>query len=667
MDWERIKTIFSEAAGLASDEARARYLDEACAGEPALRSEVEAMLAAQVEAGDFLERPLLGEGPPQADEGVGTRIGPYRILGPIGEGGFGMVYLAEQETPVRRRVALKILKAGMDTKQVIARFEAERQALAMMDHPHIAKVFDAGTTDGGKSEVRVSRSEGEVKDFDLRPSDFPLSCGRPYFVMEWVPGTKITSFCDLARLGVADRLRLFIQVCLAVQHAHQKGIIHRDLKPSNVLVTLRDGMPVPKVIDFGIAKATTGEPLTDKTVFTAFEQFLGTPAYMSPEQAEMNGVDIDTRSDIYSLGVLLYELLTGTTPFDARELASQGIDAMRRTIREKEPVRPSTRLTREVARLGSRSVPASTAVPGVEALGRSRLREQIKLVRGDLDWIVMKCLEKDRTRRYETASGLATDLMRYLENEPVLARPPSTVYRLQKALRRHKLAFATGLAVVTSLLVGLAVSLRSTVEARRERDNATSARRQAEHQVYVSSLREARLAWEDNNFARLRQILADTRNHPERGFEWWYWQRQAHLDLKTLRGHLAPVIAVAFSSDGRRAVTGSFDTTARVWDTEQGTQLMILRGHYREVRAACFAPDGRHILTASADKTARLWDITRRREFRTLEGRTPLERHTQSVVRVAYSPDSQRIVTGSWDGTAKVWSASASKRNDANA
>ncbi|CAG1772673.1 partial eukaryotic-like serine/threonine-protein kinase, partial [uncultured bacterium] len=634
MDWERIKTIFSEAAGLASDEARARYLDEACAGEPALRSEVEAMLAAQVEAGDFLERPLLGEGPPQADEGVGTRIGPYRILGPIGEGGFGMVYLAEQETPVRRRVALKILKAGMDTKQVIARFEAERQALAMMDHPHIAKVFDAGTTDGGKSEVRVSRSEGEVKDFDLRPSDFPLSCGRPYFVMEWVPGTKITSFCDLARLGVADRLRLFIQVCLAVQHAHQKGIIHRDLKPSNVLVTLRDGMPVPKVIDFGIAKATTGEPLTDKTVFTAFEQFLGTPAYMSPEQAEMNGVDIDTRSDIYSLGVLLYEFLTGTTPFDARELASQGIDAMRRTIREKEPVRPSTRLTREVARLGSRSVPASTAVPGVEALGRSRLREQIKLVRGDLDWIVMKCLEKDRTRRYETASGLATDLMRYLENEPVLARPPSTVYRLQKALRRHKLAFATGLAVVTSLLVGLAVSLRSTVEARRERDNATSARRQAEHQVYVSSLREARLAWEDNNFARLRQILADTRNHPERGFEWWYWQRQAHLDLKTLRGHLAPVIAVAFSSDGRRAVTGSFDTTARVWDTEQGTQLMILRGHYREVRAACFAPDGRHILTASADKTARLGDITRRREFRTLEGRTPLERHTQSVVRV---------------------------------
>jgi WD40 repeat protein/serine/threonine protein kinase len=787
MNWERIKTIFSEAAGLASDEARARYLDEACAGEPALRREVEAMLAAQVEAGDFLERPLLGEGTPQADEGVGARIGPYRILGPIGEGGFGMVYLAEQETPVRRRVALKILKAGMDTKQVIARFEAERQALAMMDHPHIAKVFDAGTTDGGKSEIRVSRSEGEVKDegrrakgerrsskferrsskggllpsdldlrpsdfdlrpsdFDLRPSDFPLARGRPYFVMEWVPGTKITSFCDLARLGVAERLRLFIQVCLAIQHAHQKGIIHRDLKPSNVLVTLRDGSPVPKVIDFGIAKATTGEPLTDKTVFTAFEQFLGTPAYMSPEQAEMNGVDIDTRSDIYSLGVLLYELLTGTTPFDARELASQGIDAMRRTIREQEPVRPSTRLTQELARLGSGSAPASRVgsrspgsapapgaavgapptapdpgprpnaigsqssagagsrgrepgtpeagvvpnrsgpgwpeagvvpnrsgpgwpeagvvpnrsgpgwpeagvVPGVEAQGRSRLREQIKLVRGDLDWIVMKCLEKDRTRRYETASGLAADLQRYLENEPVFARPPSTVYRLQKALRRHKLAFATGLVVVTSLLVGLAVSLRSTVEARRERDNATSARRQAEHQVYVSSLREARLAWEDNNFARLRQILADTRNHAERGFEWWYWQRQAHLDLKTLRGHLAPVIAVGFSSDGRRAVTGSFDTTARVWDTEQGTQLRILRGHSREVRAACFAPDGQHVLTASADKTARLWETATGKESLRLVG------HDGWLTSAAFSPDGRFIATGSYDRTARLWDA----------
>ncbi|MCZ7638209.1 MAG: serine/threonine protein kinase [Verrucomicrobia bacterium] len=681
MDWERIKTIFSEAAGLTRDEARARYLEKACAGEPALRSEVEALLAAQVEAGDFLERPLLGEGTPQADEGVGTRIGPYRILGPMGEGGFGMVYLAEQETPVRRRVALKILKAGMDTKQVIARFEAERQALAMMDHPHIAKVFDAGTTDGGKSEVRVSRSEGEVKGegrrakgglrpstFDLRPSNVPLAGGRPYFVMEWVPGARLTDFCDLARLGVAERLRLFIQVCLAVQHAHQKGIIHRDLKPSNVLVTLRDGMPVPKVIDFGIAKATTGEPLTDKTVFTAFEQFLGTPAYMSPEQAEMSGLDIDTRSDIYSLGVLLYELLTGTTPFDARELASQGIDAMRRTIREKEPVRPSTRLTQALARLRSGSAPATTAagaipdnsgpgrseggaVPGVGAQGRSRLREQIKLVRGDLDWIVMKCLEKDRMRRYETAGSLAADLMRYLENEPVFARPPSTVYRLQKALRRHKLAFATGLVMVTSLLVGLAGSLWSTVEARHERDNATSARRQAEHQVYVSSLREARLAWEDNNFARLRQILTDTRDHPDRGFEWWYWQRQAHLDLKTLRGHLAPVIAVAFSADGRRAVTGSLDTTARVWDTEQGTQLMVLRGHGREVRAACFAPDGQHVLTASADKTARLWETATGKESLRLVG------HEGWLTSAAFSPDGRLIATGSYDHTARLWDA----------
>src|SRR5258706_6328924 len=310
--------------------------------------------------------------------------------------------MAEQQEPVRRRVALKVIKLGMDTKQVIARFEAERQALAMMDHPNIAKVLDGGATD----------------------------TGRPFFVMELVRGIKITDYCDQNNLPTNERLELFIQVCLAIQHAHQKGIIHRDIKPSNILVTHHDDVVVPKVIDFGIAKATVGQ-LTDKTVFTAFAQFVGTPAYMSPEQAQMSGLDIDTRADIYSLGVLLYELLTGNTPFDAKELLAAGMDEMRRKIREDEPAKPSTSLS------------TMTAID-LTTVARHRHVEPprlIHLIRGDLDWLVMKCLEKDRTRRYETANALAMDLQRHLKDEPVVACPPSNLYRFQKLVRRNKTAF----------------------------------------------------------------------------------------------------------------------------------------------------------------------------------------------------------------------------------
>jgi serine/threonine protein kinase len=397
-------------------------------------------------------------------EQPGDRIGRYKLFQKIGEGGCGVVYMAEQEEPVRRRVALKVIKLGMDTKSVIARFEAERQALAMMDHPNIAKVLDAGATDQG----------------------------RPYFVMELVRGIKITDYCDQNNLPMAARLDLFTRVCSAIQHAHQKGIIHREIKPSNILVTLHDRVPVPKVIDFGIAKATTDQRLTDKTLFTAFEQFIGTPAYMSPEQAEMSGLDIDTRTDIYALGVLLYELLTGKTPFDPRELMAAGIDEMRRTIREVEPVKPSTRLTQELGRIGTErarvsrasvgfpaagndagcgaSEPraearsaavdeASTAARGARALPRSALRTPHAAVPADLDWIVMKCLEKDRTRRYETANGLAADLQRYLENEPVIARPPSAIYKLRKAIRRNKTAFAAGTVVLAALAAGFAVAV----------------------------------------------------------------------------------------------------------------------------------------------------------------------------------------------------------------
>src|SRR5215471_5671211 len=408
----REETIFETAREIASAEERAAYLARACGQDTGLRERIEGMLRDDVAAREFVETARPQPGAPAVGptiridlpaEQLGTTIGHYKLREKIGEGGCGVVYVAEQEQPVRRRVALKIIKLGMDTRSVVARFEAERQALAMMDHPNIAKVIDAGTTD----------------------------TGRPYFVMELVRGVKLTDYCDQHGLTVAARLDLFVKICRAVQHAHQKGIIHRDLKPSNILVTLHDGVPVPKIIDFGIAKATEGR-LTDLTVYTQLHQFIGTPAYMSPEQAEMSGLDIDTRSDIYSLGVLLYELLTSRTPFDAGELLRAGLDEVRRKIREDEPLRPSTRL--------STMLDADlTTVARHHAAEPPKL---INLLRGDLDWIVMKALEKDRTRRYDTASGMATDVERFLQNEPVLARPPSQLYRLRKFARRNRAAFA---------------------------------------------------------------------------------------------------------------------------------------------------------------------------------------------------------------------------------
>jgi len=417
---------------------RARFLDKACAGDVHLRAAVEAMLLAHADAEDFFAQGRAAVNAPEvdaqaaaviheayidieemADEQIGSRVGRYKLLQKIGEGGCGTVYMAEQEEPVRRQVALKVIKLGMDTKSVIARFEAERQALAMMDHPNIARVLDAGATE----------------------------TGRPFFVMELVRGTRITKYCDENNLDNTQRLELFIQICRAIQHAHQKGVIHRDIKPSNVLVTLHDGLPVPKVIDFGIAKATEGR-LTDNTMFTAVEQFVGTPAYMSPEQAEITGLDVDTRSDIYSLGVLLYELLTGRTPFDSKTLTQSGLDEMRRTLREDEPQLPSTMIT-------------SLRRTELMLTASQRHAEPPKLIsqlKGDLDWIVMKTLEKDRNRRYETANGLAMDIQRYLESEPVMARPPSRIYRLQKLVRRNKMVFVAAGAVALALMIGLGTS-----------------------------------------------------------------------------------------------------------------------------------------------------------------------------------------------------------------
>jgi serine/threonine protein kinase/tetratricopeptide (TPR) repeat protein len=419
MEPKSIDRIFWDAAQIASPSERAAFLDRACVGDDMLRRRVEMLLQARSKAENFLESPALHLAAtldePPVREGQGTVIGPYKLLEQIGEGGFGVVFMAEQQQPVRRKVALKVLKPGMDSRQVIARFEAERQALALMDHHNIAKILDAAQTDSG----------------------------RPYFVMELVKGVPLTDYCDQTSLPVRERLGLFIDVCQAVQHAHQKGIIHRDLKPSNVLVTLHDGTPVVKVIDFGVAKAL-GQQLTDKTLFTGFAQMIGTPLYMSPEQTALSGLDVDTRSDIYALGVLLYELLTGTTPFDRERLRNVGFDEVLRIIREEEPVRPSTRLNT----LG----PAATVVCAGRQSDPRRLRQ---LFRGELDWIVMKALEKDRNRRYATALDMAADMRRHLQNEPVHACPPSVLYRFQKFVRRNKTSLAlVGLILLTLVLLG---------------------------------------------------------------------------------------------------------------------------------------------------------------------------------------------------------------------
>jgi serine/threonine protein kinase len=411
------ESIFAQALEITSASERGAFLDRVCGDNPALRAEVEALLRAHERSGDLLDIPDNAQATTDlfAREGPGSLLGPYKLLEHIGEGGMGTVWMADQIEPIQRRVAVKVVKEGMDSKQVLARFEAERQALALMEHPNIAKVLDAGRT----------------------PS------GRPYFVMELVKGQPITKFCDEKRLAIQERLLLFGDVCRAVQHAHQKGIIHRDIKPSNVLVAPYDGKPVVKVIDFGVAKAT-GQRLTDKTLFTGFGALVGTPEYMSPEQAEVNNQDIDTRSDVFSLGVLLYELLTGSTPLTRKRIKEAALLEVLRVIREEEPPRPSTRLSE-----------SKDSLPSISAQRQMEPEKLAKLVRGELDWIVMKALEKDRNRRYETANGFAMDVQRYLADEQVQACPPSASYRLRKFLRRNKGPVLAVAVVLLTLLGGI--------------------------------------------------------------------------------------------------------------------------------------------------------------------------------------------------------------------
>jgi serine/threonine protein kinase/tetratricopeptide (TPR) repeat protein len=473
--------IFSVARKIAALEARDEYLREACGDDQNLRDRVATLLRALTEDSGFLESPAacLGLTPSMAavSEKPGTMIGPYKLVEQLGEGGMGLVFMAEQQQPLRRLVALKIIKPGMDTRQVIARFEAERQALALMHHPNIARIYDAGTTgdspplskEGSYQAPSVSNGgaeggavRGDPASQAHSPIEKPASqagmpdvhYGRPYFVMELVRGTPVTEYCDQARLPTRERLQLFITICEAVQHAHQKGIIHRDLKPSNVLVTMHDDKAVPKVIDFGVAKATN-QRLVEQTLFTNFAQMIGTPTYMSPEQAQMSGLDVDTRSDVYSLGVLLYELLTGSTPFDKKRMREVGYDEMRRIIRDEEPPRPSLRVTS-----------LDAASQSTIALNRAMdHRQYSQALRGDLDWIVMKALDKDRGRRYESMGAMIADVQRHLADEPVAACPPSAAYRLRKFARRNRTAAITTTIVALSLILGTAVSAWQAVRA----------------------------------------------------------------------------------------------------------------------------------------------------------------------------------------------------------
>jgi serine/threonine protein kinase/WD40 repeat protein len=666
------RDIFIAALQKESHADRRAYLDEVCGRDESLRRGVEALLDVHERAGSFLEVPspnLVDTVDVAFFEGPGAVIGPYKLLEQIGEGGFGVVFMAEQQHPVRRKVALKVIKPGMDTRQVIARFEAERQALALMEHPNIARVLDAGTTGNPKSEapnpnqIQSTKSQiqnqtgpevsdigaldlGVVSNFGFRASDF--SHGRPYFVMELVRGLSMTDYCDQNNLSIHDRLELFIDVCQAVQHAHQKGIIHRDIKPSNVLVTLHDGKPVVKVIDFGIAKAM-GQQLTEKTLFTNFAAMIGTPLYMSPEQAELSGLDVDTRSDIYSLGVLLYELLTGTTPFDKERLKTASFDEIRRIIREEEPPKPSTRLSQRSPHAPREDcvTPSETAsvtrsvTPRIETIAtkrRSDPRKLSRLFRGELDWIVMKALEKDRNRRYETASAFAADVRRYLNDEPVQACPPSATYRMGKLLRRHKGPVLAVSAVVLVLMGGIIGTSWGLVWATEEKVHAVDAgilkdkalvqkeealtqvrQKEREAKILLSSFQMDKglalceegkvgpgLLWLARSLEVAPEDAADLQRAIRINLGAWS-QQVSHLRGMMPEQRYWLSAEVDFSLDGRILLLSG--TSVRAWDTATGQPLGPPLA-MRPPDAVVLGPDSKSGLVRSQDGISRFDLIT---------------------------------------------------------
>jgi serine/threonine protein kinase/WD40 repeat protein len=649
VDPKRVQAVFLAAAEESDPTTRAAVLDRNCGGDAELRHRVEALLKANDEPGSYLDQPAVAPVTGTIDyapisEKPGTMIGPYKLKEQIGEGGFGLVFVAEQTEPVRRKVALKIIKPGMDTREVMARFTAERQALAMMDHPNIARVLDAGATDSG----------------------------RPYFVMELVRGIPITEYCDQNQLPPRERLDLFITVCQAIQHAHQKGIIHRDVKPSNVLVTSHDGKPVAKVIDFGVAKAIH-QQLTAHSVYTNFAQMIGTPLYMSPEQAEMSGLDIDTRTDIYSLGVLLYELLTGTTPLDKKRFVQGASDEIRRLIREEEPPKPSTRLS------------TSESIASIAAQRHMEPAKLSKLMRGDLDWITMKALEKDRTRRYETANGLARDIQRYLSDEPVEACPPSAGYRLRKLMRKHRGGLATAASFLSLLVVAAGVSIWLAVRARQAEVLAEKRREEADANAKEAKKNEdlyhkeatdnmtAMIAAEISAASLQTDLdLSELRTDPKVGLLRLAHPRQQEITrsvpgrkhIKVTRedmyGRPEPLPpSGSFDADDDRGsyeALREFSTFAALAAGQQFAPLLPPITHDGQpVGYVSLSPDKQTLLTLGQDHTARLWDARTGRPI------AILRKDNEKVVNAEFSQDGKTAFTDDQTSVARLWEVPGGK------
>lgn len=590
-----LDTVFCEAIAIDDVDARAARIQQLCGANHELLQRVSALVAAHFRAGNFLDQPAnanaslltlaTNELHTSIMPRVGSTIGPYKLRELLGEGGMGLVFVAEQEKPVRRKVALKIIKPGMDSREVISRFETERQALALMDHTNIAKVLDAGTTDNGN----------------------------PFFVMELVKGTPITEHCNKHKLGTRERLKLFLQVCQAVQHAHQKGIIHRDLKPSNILVAMNDTVPTVKVIDFGVAKAI-GQQLTDKTVYTGFNQLVGTPLYMSPEQAGLSNMDIDTRSDIYSLGVLLYEVLTGLTPFDDLMFKRAGFDEMRRMIREDEPQRPSIRI----------STINSDDLSTIAAQRQIEPRKLSQQLRGELDWIVMRSIEKDRNRRYNSASALADDIQRVLSDAPVVAGPPSKAYRLEKFIKRNRLAIIAWAASLLALLCGvvgiLAYAWRASQHNREltvALNRATTSERRLLLKTYADDIQLAAVL-RDNGQSHLARdlLIKDARMvgaFDPRGFEWFFLVAASQRELQRLKANGRGWEEIQFLADGQRIVSIGNDHLLKRFDSASGQILNTthLKLACTDLTTARFSQDGRRLMCMSVD----LGVEQRQREF----------------------------------------------------
>jgi eukaryotic-like serine/threonine-protein kinase len=710
-DVNPIESILAAAVEIGSDAQRRAYVEQACGGDEELKRRVQQMIEDHFRAGSFLESGA-GDLGRTADQGVaerpGTVIGPYKLLQQIGEGGMGVVWMAEQTEPVKRKVALKVIKPGMDSRHVIARFEAERQALAMMDHVNIARVFDGGTTGDKDEGGRIGEKDegGRMKDetnkvsdscFRLHPSSF--QAGRPYFVMELVHGVPITKYCDDNHLTPRQRLELFVPVCQAIQHAHQKGIIHRDIKPSNVMVTLYDGKPVPKVIDFGVAKATE-QKLTERTLFTQYGTMVGTLEYMSPEQAEMSALGVDTRSDIYSLGVLLYELLTGSTPLTNKRMKEAGYGEILRMIKEEEPPKPSTRLS-----------DSGEALASISANRQTEPAKLTKLVKGELDWIVMKTLEKDRNRRYESASALAADVQRYLNDEPVQACPPTAGYRLRKFVRRNQGPVAAGVALATLLVlgtVGTSIGLAWALRAERTATQAKGDLKQTlNNELHDAYFRRIALAYRELSADNLGGALKHLGDCPEdlRKWEWDLLMRLCRVEQVVLRNG-AGVTSLAFSADGKRIATASLNGTLKVWHlatrkviwfTEKAHGVVASKVGFAS--SVTFHRDGNHLASTGEDKLVKVWDLTTDRmvfsrpcDSDQMVGTAysaafnPLEpnqlavgsegtltiwdwknekrihtypAHERRRLSVAFSRDGGRLASGDWSGNVKLWNAAA--------